>query len=135
MFIFKNNVCRVASTAGLQEQRTGSAQALANAAATGPGVSIILPHLKELLESVTLQQEAMREMVAAVSDTERGKQAALNTFIQQRLNLRPSSQELDKLRSEVNELREENAKLRAALRASGGHLASVTEEVTAHPIG
>lgn len=111
----KGRISKATSSATLSDQRTLSQPGITSPA-NAPPVTVILPHLKEVLESITLQQETMREMVAAVADADRGKQAALNAFLQQRQNLRPSREEMDKLRTEVNELREENAKLRAMLR-------------------
>jgi len=87
-----------------------------------PSVAVLLAPLKELLESATLQHEALREMVAAVADAEKGKQGPLNAFLHQRTSVaRPgSSDETDKLRAEVNALREENARLRERLKFVDG---------------
>ena len=96
---------------------TGSLHA---AAQGGPSMGVLLAPLKELLEAATLQQEAMREMVAAVGDAEKGKQGALNALLQQRQHLRVGREEGERLRAEAAELREENTRLRARLRAYEG---------------
>lgn len=87
---------------------------------TGAPAHILLPPLKELLESMHLQQEFMRELVAAVGDSERGKMGALNTLLQQAPKLRPLREETDKLRVEVGELRDENARLKERIQALEG---------------
>lgn len=86
----------------------------------GPGLGVLLAPLKELLEAATLQQEAMREIVAAVGDADKGKQGALNALLQQRQHLRVGREEGERLRAEAAELREENARLKARLRAYEG---------------
>lgn len=86
--------------------------------AGAPGVAVLLGPLKELLEAATLQQEAMREIVAAVGDADRGKQGALNALLQQRQTARVGREEGERLRAEVVELREQNARLRERLRAA-----------------
>lgn len=68
---------------------------------TLPVSQVLLGPLKEMLESLTLQQEVMREMVAAVGDAERGKQGALNAFLAERHHLRLPREETDRLRQEV----------------------------------
>ncbi|PSC70697.1 serine threonine-kinase 4-like isoform X1 [Micractinium conductrix] len=83
---------------------------------TSQAVQVLLGPLKEMMESMTLQQEVMREMVAAVSDAERGKQGALNAFLAERHHLRPQRDETDRLRAELLELREENTRLQDRLR-------------------
>ena len=89
---------------GLSEKMSlGSA-----ASPTGAPVSVLLAPLKELAEAVTLQQEALREMVAAVADADRGKMGALNAFLQ----------EPHRLRGGVG--REEGDRLRAEVRGRGG---------------
>jgi hypothetical protein len=107
-------VAKSASLVGLAEGgRPGSTGV---PSPTGQAVQVLLGPLKEMLESMTLQQEVMREMVAAVGDAERGKQGALNAFLAERHHLRPPREETDRLRAEVVELREENARLRDRLR-------------------
>jgi serine/threonine-protein kinase OSR1/STK39 len=87
---------------------------------TGAPAHILLPPLKELLESMHLHQEFMRELVAAVGDSERGKMGALNALLQQAPKLRPLREETERLRVEVGELRDENVRLRERIRALEG---------------
>lgn len=85
-------------------------------------VGTILDPLKELLESVTLQHESLRELTAAVRDAEKGKMGALNAYLNQRQQQRLSPQdEANRLRAEVSGLREENALLREKLKVYEGH--------------
>lgn len=101
---------------GQLEGRTAS-----QSSPTGPPLGVLLPQLQEMLENVTLQQEALREMVAAISDADRGRMAALNAFLNERRTYpRASREHLERLKAEVTELREENARLRERVRASGG---------------
>ena len=103
-------------------ERSGLATGSTSAATSpqGPPVTVLLGPLKEMMERATLQHEVFREMVAALGDIEKGKQGALNAFLQQRANLlRPGSEETEKLRTEVIELKEENARLWEKLRALG----------------
>lgn len=84
---------------------------------TGQPAQVLLPSLKELLEGLTLQQEVLREMVAAVAASERGRVGPLAAFLQERSHfLRPPREEAERLRAEVAELREENSRLRDRLR-------------------
>ena len=83
-------------------------------------MTVVIGPLKEMMERATQQQETFRELVAALSDMEKGKQGALNAFLQQRQNVRPAAEETERLRAEVNELREENAKLREKVRVLEG---------------
>lgn len=105
-------------TASLTGMTDGSSKAAGSAAPspTSHSVQVLLAPLKEMLESMTLQQEVMREMVAAVGDAERGKQGALNAFLAERHHLRLPREETDRLRQELVELREENARLHERLR-------------------
>lgn len=111
-------VCRrTASQVALSDGKSSSLQASASSV---PVVGVLLSPLKELLETATRQQEVMRELVAAVTDADRGKQGALNAFLQQRQQVRPGREDAERLRAEVNELREENGKLRERLRVLEG---------------
>jgi serine/threonine-protein kinase OSR1/STK39 len=86
-----------------------------------PGVGVLHFALKDLLESAQQQHESLREMTAAVADAEKGKYGALNAYLTQRRRFH-SPAEYDSLKAEINELREENAKLReqlASLSTSG----------------
>lgn len=78
--------------------------------------SALLGPLKELQEQLAGPYELLRELVAAVQDADRGKQAHLNSLLQERLALRAQREDGDKLRTEVTTLREENGKLRDKLR-------------------
>ena len=119
-------ISRTLSSAGPLEGRPGS-----QASPTGPPLGVLLPQLQEMLESVTLQQEALREMVAAVSDADRGRMAALNAFIGERRPYpRASREQLERLRAEVGELREENARLRDRLRAAGASTSDAPSQRT-----
>jgi serine/threonine-protein kinase OSR1/STK39 len=86
-------------------------------AAGGVGATALLAPLKEMMERGTQQVELFREMVAALADSEKGKQGALNSFLQQRAWARGGSE--DALRAEVADLREENARLKERLRGLG----------------
>lgn len=110
------------ATLGPGESRTSisAGSGVVAAGPQGPPVTVLLGPLKEMMERATQQHEVFREMVAALGDVEKGKQGALNAFLQQRANLlRPASEEAERLRGEVSELREENARLREKLRALG----------------
>jgi serine/threonine-protein kinase OSR1/STK39 len=87
-----------------------------------PPVTVLLGPMKEMMERATQQYEGFREVIAALSDMEKGKHGALNAFLQQRQNVRSGggAEEMEKMRSEVNELREENAKLREKVKVLGG---------------
>ncbi|RMZ54228.1 hypothetical protein APUTEX25_000579 [Auxenochlorella protothecoides] len=109
----------------------GEMRSMSSVSPTGPPVGILTPHLQHLLESLTLQQETLREMVAGVSDAERGRMGALNSFISERQTMARAPREyVERLRQEVLELREENARLRERLRqgSSEGPSRNTTSE-------
>lgn len=60
--------------------------------------------------------ELLRELVVAVGDSDKGRHSHLTGLIQERLALRATKEDSDRLRSEVAVLREENGKLREKLR-------------------
>lgn len=47
----------------------GEMRSMSSVSPTGPPVGILTPHLQHLLESLTLQQETLREMVRGVWGT------------------------------------------------------------------
>jgi len=64
----------------------------------------LLGPLKEVLESVTGGYEVMKEVVAALQDTERGKTASMTVLLQElqeRQASKPSREEQERLRLEV----------------------------------
>lgn len=109
----KPRLPKAASTASAMDSRAGSAVT----SPTGAPAHMILPNLKELLESMQLQQDFMRELVGAVGDTERGRMGALNSLLQQGPKLRPPREETERLKSEIATLKEENARLKERLRS------------------
>lgn len=75
----------------------------------------LLGPLKEVLESMTGGYETMKEVVAALQDTERGKTASMTVLLQElqeRHASKPSREEQERLRLEAVHLREENTRLR-----------------------
>jgi serine/threonine-protein kinase OSR1/STK39 len=87
-----------------------------------PGVTSILPSLKRLLERTMQQEELLKEAVAAVGDVEKGKLGAFNAFLAQQTQAQSSRlDDMERLRTEVAELREENAKLREKVRILQGN--------------
>ena len=64
----------------------------------------LLAPLKEVLESMTSGYEVMKEVVAALQDTERGKTASMAVLLQQaqeRQAGKPSREDHERLRLEV----------------------------------
>ena len=123
----KGRMSKATSQATLDSQsRPGTAAGLAGIAGSGqlggaPPVTVLINPLKEMMERATQQYEGFREVIAALTDMEKGKHGALNAFLQQRQNVRGSGgDEAEKLRLEVNELREENIRLREKVKALGG---------------
>lgn len=89
---------------------------------TALSVTSILPSLKRLLDKAMQQEELLKEAVAAISDVEKGKMGAFNAFITQQTHAQSSRlDELERLRLEVAELREENIKLREKVRVLQGN--------------
>lgn len=75
----------------------------------------LLGPLKEVLESMTGGYEVMKEVVAALQDTERGKTASMTVLLQElqeRQASKPSREEQERLRQEAAQLREDNVRLR-----------------------
>lgn len=75
----------------------------------------LLGPLKEVLESMTGGYEVMKEVVAALQDTERGKTASMTVLLQElqeRQASKPSREEQERLRLEAVHLRDENVRLR-----------------------
>lgn len=69
----------------------------------GPQTALLGP-LKEVLESMTGGYEVMKEVVAALQDTERGKTASMTVLLQElqeRQAGKPSREEQERLRQEV----------------------------------
>lgn len=69
----------------------------------GSSTQLLTP-LKEVLESMTSGYEVMKEVVAALQDTERGKTASMTVLLQQaqeRLGAKPSREEHERQRLEV----------------------------------
>lgn len=65
----------------------------------------LLGPLKEVLESMTGGYEVMKEVVAALQDTERGKTASMTVLLQElqeRQASKPSREEQERLRLEVS---------------------------------
>lgn len=65
----------------------------------------LLAPLKEVLESMTSGYEVMKEVVAALQDTERGKTASMTVLLQQaqeRHAAKPSREDHERLRLEVS---------------------------------
>lgn len=65
----------------------------------------LLGPLKEVLESMTGGYEVMKEVVAALQDTERGKTASMTVLLQElqeRQAGKPSREEQERLRQEVS---------------------------------
>lgn len=126
----KGRMSKATSAATLDSQSrpgTGAGGATGGAGSSGqvgaPPVTVLIGPLKEMMERATQQYEGFREMIAALGDMEKGKHGALNAFLQQRQNVRAgagSAEEVEKLRNELNELREENAELRERLKVFGG---------------
>jgi serine/threonine-protein kinase OSR1/STK39 len=122
----KGRMSKATSAATLDSQSrtgTGVGGVVGSGQSTGPPpVTVLLGPMKEMMERATQQYEGFREVIAALSDMEKGKHGALNAFLHQRQNVRGAGggEEMEKLRSEVNELREENAKLREKLKGLGG---------------
>ena len=84
----------------------------------GSSTQLLAP-LKEVLESMTSGYEVMKEVVAALQDTERGKTASMTVLLQQaqeRHAAKPSREEHERLRLEVST--ECNSQLWQALEAS-----------------
>ena len=70
----------------------------------GPQTALLGP-LKEVLESMTGGYEVMKEVVAALQDTERGKTASMTVLLQElqeRQASKPSREEQERLRLEVS---------------------------------
>lgn len=70
----------------------------------GPQTALLGP-LKEVLESMTGGYEVMKEVVAALQDTERGKTASMTVLLQElqeRQAGKPSREEQERLRQEVS---------------------------------
>lgn len=100
----KRGVGRSTSVASMDSHRS----------AQGPQTALLGP-LKEVLESMTGGYEVMKEVVAALQDTERGKTASMTVLLQElqeRQAGKPSREEQERLRQEGSHLREENARLR-----------------------
>ncbi|KAL3152210.1 hypothetical protein ABBQ32_001296 [Trebouxia sp. C0010 RCD-2024] len=100
----KRGVGRSTSVASMDSHRS----------AQGPQTALLGP-LKEVLESMTGGYEVMKEVVAALQDTERGKTASMTVLLQElqeRQAGKPSREEQERLRQEASHLREENARLR-----------------------
>ncbi|KAK9909926.1 hypothetical protein WJX75_009604 [Coccomyxa subellipsoidea] len=91
-------------------------------------VKILLPALKELLQGMGTQYDLLKEVVAAVQDTERGRQSSINTLlaeVSERAYPKPSREEADRLKQENNHLREEVQRLSQRIRV-------MEEEVSRH---
>jgi serine/threonine-protein kinase OSR1/STK39 len=124
----KGRMSKATSAATLDSQSKsgiGAGGATGGAGSLGQGgpppVTVLIGPLKEMMERATQQYEGFREVIAALGDLEKGKHGALNAFLQQRQNVvRASAEEVDKLRKQMNELREENAELREKLKVFGG---------------
>lgn len=74
----------------------------------GSSTQLLAP-LKEVLESMTSGYEVMKEVVAALQDTERGKTASMTVLLQQgqeRYAAKPSREEHERLRLEVSTARQ-----------------------------
>ena len=64
--------------------------------------------LQDALETVAGQHEKMKELVAAVADSEKGRTASLSALVseyERRMSSRPSKEEHDRLRTEVRHRR------------------------------
>lgn len=99
----KRGVGRSTSVASMDSRPTQGAQ------------TALLGPLKEVLESMTGGYEVMKEVVAALQDTERGKTASMTVLLhelQERQASKPSREEQERLRLEAVHLREENVRLR-----------------------
>ncbi|GAB4820270.1 hypothetical protein N2152v2_007316 [Parachlorella kessleri] len=107
------------ASSGVPSSGAAGGAGASTGAAAGVAATVLLAPLKKMLEAATLQQEVMREMVAALADLDRGRTGSLNTFLQEKHYLRPPREELERLRHEVGELREDNARLREQLRLAG----------------
>jgi hypothetical protein len=81
----------------------------------------LLGPLKEVLESMTGGYEVMKEVVAALQDTERGKTASMTVLLQElqeRQASKPSREEQERLRLEVR-----HRSCCQSIRFSGLHIA------------
>ncbi|KAK9817257.1 hypothetical protein WJX72_011944 [[Myrmecia] bisecta] len=108
----QRSVGRSASVSNMEAARGG---AQGQVSPTSQPVYALLPPLKDVLEGMAGHYELMKELVAAVQDTERGKQASLNTLLQEvaeRHTQRPSREEHEKVKAEVAHLKDDNLKLK-----------------------
>lgn len=81
--------------------------------------TVLLPALRDCLEGMTAQQEMMKQLVSALGEVERGKQAGLSNFINEyasRIAGRPSKEDHARVKSELAQVKEENSRLRDRLR-------------------
>lgn len=100
----QNRVGRSTSVASMDTHRANQ----------GASTQLLAP-LKEVLETMTSGYEVMKELVAALQDTERGKTASMTVLLQhaqERHASKPSREEHERLRLEAAHVREENARLR-----------------------
>lgn len=107
----------------LRSRASSAARSLADkppigrACPAGQPAHVLLPSLKQLLEGLTLQQELVLEMVAAVSDAKRGRGGHLAALLREHKLASPQTprDEVEALCAAVKELKEENAWLRGRL--------------------
>jgi hypothetical protein len=111
---------------------TGRRESMASP--TSPAVTLLLPALKDALETVAGQHEKMKELVAAVADSEKGRTASLSALVteyERRISSRPSKEEHDRLRTEVLQTREENRKLQERIRVLEDEMKRF--QISSHP--
>ena len=76
---------------------------------TGASLSTLMPPLKHLLEGMMGQTELLKQVVAAVQDTERGKHAPMTALLLEEQDRaqrqRQPAEDLDRSRTEVGLLR------------------------------
>ncbi|CAK0760674.1 hypothetical protein CVIRNUC_002790 [Coccomyxa viridis] len=86
---------------------------------TATAAKVLMPALKELASSLGTQHELVKEMLAAVQDSERGRQSSLTTLlaeVSERGQPKPSREEADRLKRDNMTLKEEVQKLRERIR-------------------
>ncbi|BDA42758.1 probable serine/threonine-protein kinase OSR1 at N-terminal half [Coccomyxa sp. Obi] len=80
---------------------------------------ILLPALKELMQGMGTQYDLLKEVVAAVQDTERGRQSSINTLlaeVSERSYPKLSREDADRLKQENAQLKEEVQRLMQRIR-------------------
>jgi hypothetical protein len=101
--------------------RSASVAALGDGKHSAQAATVLLPVLRDCLEGMTAQQEMMKQLVSALGEVERGKQAGLAAFLNEygaRIAGRPSKEDHARVKAELAQAKEDNSRLRDRLRQS-----------------